>query len=105
MNIVEFIKARIAEDEAWAQARIASDAWRKSVTMPPRFGEPEPRPARPDDPTRVLRRCEALRATTQALQELVEDGEAPSLVEATTLRHLTPIAAIWSDYPDYQEFA
>src|SRR5690606_8707896 len=53
------------------------------------------------DPARALRQCKALRVTVRAIEELVEDGEAPSLVEQSTIRNLAPIASIWSDHPDY----
>lgn len=98
MNITAFIEARIAEDEAEArkaEAACEDDLW--IVTGADNAVGVD------YYPERVLRQCAALRKIVESIEELVEDGEAPSLVHATTVWRLAPIAAIWSDHPDYQQ--
>lgn len=121
MNIIDFIEARIAEDEQIAQAA-RPGPWidEHGTRIGPKIGDgylmvPESELAPCEDyipngdtthiarhdPARALRQCKALRVTVRAIEELVEDGEAPSLVEQSTIRNLAPIASIWSDHPDY----
>lgn len=121
MNIVDFIEARITEDERIAHeaASVDGEHWTEEDPFggdsPDRvegsgdtavgydmFEKVPPHIAR-HDPARVLRQCASLRQIVEDIQELVEDGEAPTLVHATTVWRLAPVAAIWSDHPDFRE--
>lgn len=141
MTIVEFIEARLAEDEAIARkacipARVEysphpeltewfyedgdevqyvqtpemlsdkyAEAW--CVTMDSEGLSPAvdekvgPHIAR-HDPARVLREVEALRAVLISTRERNDQIEGFSTTEEMVADDLAPIAAIWSDHPDYR---
>ncbi len=122
MTIEEFIEARLAEDEATAHAATQGDwEWQQhntdewclragdaSVIRAVSYETPclevgdadEEHIAR-HDPARVLRQCAAIRAAVEAIDEFCDDPY-PSKVRIVA-KALRPIAAIWSDHPDYQE--
>lgn len=115
MNIVEFIEARLTEDEAWARNRIESDAKHEVMLIPPRYGYPEPRPARPNDPARVVRQRKALREWLDRSKPFHECRGHPGpwlphgdygpgyCHQPDPSDDLCVLAAIWSDHPDYNE--
>lgn len=120
-TIVEFIEARIAEDEHWAtrEQERARRAANEGVLVARLWmiGDPSPFP---DYPARVLRECEAKRAMIAHSFELgaAVDGEFGCACSAEGIRRdegndgcdgrktvveiLSPFAAIYSDHPDYR---
>ena len=120
MTIVEFIEARIAEDEKVARAAAEMDGEMWSAVDP--FGGESPDRVEGEgvstvgydmhedvaphvarhDPARVLRQCTALRAALASAQDLFEEGYSADDAEQFLTSELAPMAAIWSDHPDYQ---
>lgn len=105
MDIVEFLLARITEDEARV-ALVASAPPRWRMTVWPHDGDPIPVEVPPLTPERALAEYAAKRAIIAACRiEIVEDGERSDhttegdLAELT-LRHL---AVIYDDHPDYRD--
>lgn len=118
MNIVDFIKARLDDDERIAQAAflatmpgteswtvVAMQVWSehdpKTLVVNhtwPKEGEHIAR----HDPARVLRQCAALRETIRLVDELAFDANGNGS-ELTLWNYLSPLASIWSDHPDYQQ--
>lgn len=117
MTIVDFIEARISEDEATARA--ATDDghnWlveEETISLWPDDREPcdgfmgFPRKAHAHhavqhSPARVLRQCAAIRHAIEAIDNFCDDPY-PSKVRIVNAA-LEPIAAIWSDHPDYESW-
>lgn len=108
-TIVEFLTARIAEDEAMARAAQCEYvgcpwvAWDDNVVpCNPRApvaqtlnGLVALHIAR-HDPARVLRECAAKRALVYTL-----GGGGP--IDDTVRNDLAPLAAVYADHPDYDE--
>lgn len=117
MTIEEFIEARIAEaEEAALEAADDGHDWlaeEETISLWPDDREPcdgfmtFPRKAHAyhatiHSPARVLRQCAAMRATVAYIEAMVSPSQQIE-AEGDVLR---PIAAIWSDHPDYlQEWA
>ncbi|MBF6374481.1 DUF6221 family protein [Nocardia farcinica] len=106
MRIEEFIEARLAEDESAARKAAdfpydaPSDAPWVSMQLRVRRGvamTSDEHIAR-HDPARVLRQVAALRATLEHVERMVSPSQQIEAEEDV----LYPIAAIWSDHPDYQ---
>ncbi|MCU1677720.1 MAG: hypothetical protein JWM93_2478 [Frankiales bacterium] len=94
MTIVEFLEARIAEDEASAD-HIHADDCRPRLGFPCDCGYP----------ARVLAECAAKRAVISEIEgmELQIDGEWG--VGKWTMDMSTPLrafAAVYADHPDYR---
>lgn len=122
MNIVEFIEARIDEDEQAARAARPgpwiADGWGdgpkigdSNLMVPVRGGGPSA-DFIPDedsehiarhDPARALRQCKALRATVKILERLSEPVAMPWYVSPKAEEALEEIASIWSEHSDYQQ--
>ena len=86
MRLTEFLLARIAEDEAWAESGLHGEQHKP-------YGRTEP-----DDPARVLAECESKRdiigfvlAAESGIEQLRPDDRA---MRALALPH--------ADHPDYQ---
>lgn len=103
MTIVEFLLARIAEDEAVAQA--AAREWMTGEIVPPSVYDDGARDvAVAFDPRRVLAGCEAKRRIVElltyadpALGEWESDG-ANTAYDACMI-----LAAVYSGHPDYDQ--
>jgi hypothetical protein len=117
MDLVEFLRARLDEDEHWA--REAATGW------PPEYGlraseDPEhyawmatdvtPSKAsfiRRHDPARVLHEVEAKRALLRRYEDCRKYGGVPGNEhldpDAFEDYVLLPIAAVYSGHPDYQQ--
>jgi hypothetical protein len=99
MTITEFLEARIAEDEALANAATANyapDAW----DNPASAGNYYPADVAFWDhqaPARVLAECAAKRAIIETFP--TKNGEHGPLGS----RALEALAAVYSDHPDYQQ--
>lgn len=79
LTLAEFLLARIAEDEAWAN---------RGVRLPP--------DGNPDDPARVLAECEAKRRILKSAANMMGPTDAEEW--------LYPIlAAVYSDHPHYRD--
>ena len=97
MTITEFLLARIAEDEEVARAALPipdleSPRW-LPANLKRRFGiisGYEVDHIARHDPSRVLRECAAKRAIIEA-------------AEHGYLSYVAPLAAVYSDHPDYRE--
>lgn len=110
MRIEEFIEARLAEDESAARKAAdfpydaPSDAPWVSMQLLVRRGvavTSDEHFAR-HDPARVLRQVAALRAVVTSTRERNDQIEGFSTTDEMVADDLAPIAAIWSDHPDYQ---
>ncbi len=117
MTIDEFIGARLDEDEQIARAAEHSEGskdWhaapaeqrdspavntdvRTTVTMV--CGRASSEHIARHDPARVLRQCAALRAAVRHVETMISPSQQ---IEAEG-EVLYPIAAIWSDHPDFQQ--
>ena len=107
MDLAEFIRARIDEDEAIAKAA-ANRHWLTDdniITLHPEHDgdgfmswptRADAQHAANHDPARVLREVEAKR-------RMVEDTWGGPDHEDMWLHHMRLIASIWSDHPDYQQ--
>ncbi|MGV9744607.1 DUF6221 family protein [Rhodococcus zopfii] len=106
MNIVEFIEARIAEDEQIARK---ADAAQDDPLYPgTKMGlwvvtDSDFAIGVDYDPARVLRQCKALRDAVATVQDLLEEGWSEDDAAYMRIRALSSMAAIWSDHPDYQQ--
>lgn len=112
MTIEEFIKARIAEREDAARATVEIGQkytpdgysheyeWARILINPngKRQGSYTFEPGAPS-PEEVLRQCTAIRATLQHVETMISPSQQ---IEAEG-DVLYPLAAIWSDHPDYNE--
>ena len=125
MNIIEFIEARIAEDEAAARnARPGPwiDTRDTGTRIGPEIGDgylmvPELELAPCEDyipnadtthiarhdPARALRQCKSIRTTIKHLEDLSDTIHMPWYVSPKAEAALEAIAAIWSDHPDYEQ--
>lgn len=124
-SIAEFLEARIAEDEALAQAAIEDDCGQDGgfedafelltagpekagpLAHVPRFGKASARIIVWATPRRVLAECAAKRAIIEHWEDPESFGPLPDDVDAghamgveTAFRAL---AAVYADHPDYQE--
>ncbi|WP_280317279.1 DUF6221 family protein [Nocardia wallacei] len=122
MTIEEFIEARIAEREERARTTIEIDQkytadgysheyeWASILVNPQgkRQGSFTFAPGAPS-PDEVLRQCAAIRASVEALRAFGNGHASGELKlgqrdrDAYIAMQLHPIAAIWSDHPDYRE--
>ena len=115
MTIIEFLEARIAEDEAQAEKASVSmhgqkhvDQWDYSsyILSSERDSTPEQ-----DEfvaewwPARVLAECAANRAIFEVAVRLEEKRLDENLwsMDYVDIAVLAPLAAIHSDHPDYQQ--
>ena len=95
MTITEFLLARIAEDEAAAEAKDADrESWGNPYAEGPTI-EFEMR----FDPARVLAECEAKRRIVE-FHLIKHEREGYAGFACFTLKAL---AAVWVDHPDYRE--
>lgn len=122
MDITEFLRARLDDDEAYALMAFAdhneagpewSEPWNGGVLTGGRGGEVvdtfdsglSSHMAR-HDPARVLREVAAKRAIllqyTDAVTDWEEDREAPDAVSALRIV-VRLMASVYSDHPDYQQ--
>jgi len=108
MNITEFLEARIAEDEALANAATANyapDAW----DNPASAGNYYPADVAFWDhqaPARVLAECAAKRAIIEDWEDPNGDGVWEGYdygCALTTDRAARALAAVHKDHPDYQQ--
>lgn len=89
MSIVEFLLARIAEDEADARKLAATDR-RPVLSLATTVNHSE----------RLLLECEAKRRIVEAHRRQVEDDDPCAwIVASETLLHT--LAAVYADHPDY----
>ncbi len=107
MSIVDFLNARIAEDEDEAR-RALHPPWRSDglyvVLNEPadEARDPEPRYGAVWHPRRVLAECESKRRVVTLVGTVAEgrlDGASVSLWADRTLRAL---AAVYADHPHFQ---
>ena len=114
MTVVEFLEARVAEDELTAQAAVdGSPSWRvfydyrdvkdarRPLRRPGRRLYPSAEQAAHiarHDPARVLRGCTAVRAVIAELlrREATDDDSDPYLEDL-----VRELAAVYADHPDY----
>lgn len=119
IDIEGFIQARLDEDEQaaysamggparfepdWDMIRYEQDGTRATtvadsagVFLAPELGRLSDHIAR-HDPAHVLRQCAAIRSLMRCVGSLAVDiGTPSSAMDAI----LAPVAAIWSDHPDY----
>jgi len=112
MTLVEFLTARIAEDEAVAH-RASEDpyvrSWPGALMAPALNGDPGTRTVS-TPPTRVLAECEAKRVLLTKVLEQIESDEStiaseygtPGTDWTTTADMLLHTLAIpYADHPDY----
>ncbi|NEW49351.1 hypothetical protein GV792_04745 [Nocardia cyriacigeorgica] len=129
MTIEEFIDARLWDDHhaatgAWLDGEDRGDEW--SVYKIPR-GDDElaagifvfARDAQPyshvtrirecetghierHDPARVARQIKAFRAIVASTRRRIEEGWGHQDIEHLVVADLAPIAAIWSNHPDFR---
>jgi hypothetical protein len=83
--LTEFVLARYAEDEAWAEG-----------VMSRRFAPIPNETERPDTPARIIADVEAKRR----IVERCEHYDGDELVASDVLRHL---ATVYADHPDYRD--
>lgn len=107
MTIVEFIEARIAEDEETAKYS-GGDSWTDDdrfnrVDVTEGYIETSHHGAHiaRHDPARVLRQCAAIRELVKIASDVEAMYSIPAEDAADSIRKT--IAAIWSDHPDYQQ--
>ena len=98
MTIVEFLEERIAEDEEAAttqviQAFYEDDTFCVITGGPNHFTESD---------HRALREVDAKRAIIRSIEELVQHAYGYDSA-GTVEKVLTPLAAIYSDHPDYRK--
>jgi hypothetical protein len=119
MTLVEFLTARLDEDEAVARAATARE-WRLTYGLDPEeFGDalllsgPDKAHAERHDPARVLREVEAKRRIIERLADAVAPAYEPrtmqtaspegwDLIEAAD-GTLKVLASIYADHPDYRD--
>lgn len=123
MGIVEFLEARIAEDEAVAKAALAMLGENDPFTQEWQFGESmggfgglinragtrtaisptaESKHINRHGPVRVLQEVAAKRKLIKAIEELVQHAYGRDSAEAIE-SELAPLAAIYADHPDFDE--
>ena len=127
MTIVEFLEERIAEDEQIAKdttqyqpidewdaigvedndhPEIARQCWTVCEIATPRRTNQAARSLMTHiahhDPARALREVAAKRKTIRSIEELVQHAYGYDSA-GTVEKVLTPLAAIYSDHPDYRK--
>lgn len=122
MTIVEFLEARLAEEEAVAKAAFARLSENDPFTREWQFGESmgfgglvnragtrtalsptaESKHINRHGPVRVLQEVAAKRKLIKSIEELVQHAYGRDSAEAIE-SELAPLAAIYSDHPDYQK--
>jgi len=124
MSIIEFLKARIAEDEAVALAATAGPWTWSEVEEPSLYSGDEPVisaygmhtegfvDAIPEDrahiarwhPARVLSECAAKRAAVEIHREGVDPcDEHDAAFKSIPCDTIRAFAAVYKDHPDYQQ--
>ena len=123
MNIVEFIEARIAEDElianaaaeepssadqspSWQVVEIPYEGisvWDSNYNLEGGQSTPITDHIARHDPARALQQCKALRDAVATVQDLLEEGWSEDDAAYMRIRALSSMAAIWSNHPDYQQ--
>lgn len=95
MNIVEFLEARLNEDEAVVKATYCCQT--HGYTWPNGTNE------RPDTrtPARVLREVSAKRHVIARIQRRIEEGWGYNDIEHMLVNDLAPLAAVYQDHPDF----
>jgi len=106
MTIVEFLQARISEDEAQANVLIAmaapDDWWNPTQTL--NFWPEEIAFWDVHTPARVLAECAAKRAIVQLHDMSIDPcDEFDASFKSVPCETLRILAAVYSDHPDYQE--
>jgi len=102
MTIVEFLEARLAEDETVALMTYDDPTFGRS--WPDMDGEvrsPELVHSRRHDPARVLREVAAKRALIGSTIKRIEEGWGCHDNEGIVCADLRPMAEVYSDHPDF----
>lgn len=124
-DLVEFLRARLDEDDEAARdaagwdptgSSRAAGLWRRDginsvIDSSDRlviYGDgPEPTDAQAEhiarhDPARVLREVEAKRRIVETIIRHSEEGWGSLDIGHLVVRDLAPLAAVYSDHPEYQ---
>jgi hypothetical protein len=88
LTVTEFVEARLAEWERWADYESCKSDWDLPI------------PDSPGHPARVLAQCAAMRKIMEDLDAALESNsmDGPGLLLA-----VMALASIWSDHSDFRE--